>query len=110
MPFEAFDLENLNKERRASIAKSLRVINADELKKMGNEIFHYADDPWRDTFFKFIDENPGSTIHYGVTSDNVNVLYCRDKDKGLWFVPGTGMGPLQENGRKAMQEIITKGH
>jgi len=110
MPFEAFDLENLNKERRAAVAKSLRTISTEDLKKLGNEIFHFADDPWRDAFFKFIADNAGSTFHHAVTSDNVNVVYCRDKDKGMWFLPGSGMGPLQERGRKAMQDIITKGH
>jgi hypothetical protein len=109
MPFETFDLENLNKERRKAVAKTIRTINAEELKKMGNEIFHYADDPWREIFFNFIAENPGSTFHHAVTSDGYNVVYCRDKDKGMWFLPGSGMGPLQERGRKAMKEIIEGG-
>jgi hypothetical protein len=39
-------------------------------------------------------------------SDGVNIVYCRDKDKGIWFLPGSGMGPLQATGRKAMSEII----
>jgi hypothetical protein len=106
MPFETFDLENLNKERRKAIAKTIRTVNADELKKIGNEIFHYAEDPWRDAFFKFIEENPGATFHHAVTSDGVNLIYCRNKDKGMWFLPGSGMGPLQERGRKIMQEMI----
>jgi hypothetical protein len=41
-----------------------------------------------------------------VMSDGVNIVYCRDKDKGIWFLPGSGMGPLQATGRKAMSEII----
>lgn len=106
MPFETFDLENLNKERRKAIAKTIRTVNADELKKIGNEIFHFAEDPWRDAFFKFIEENPGATFHHAVTSDGVNLIYCRNKDKGMWFLPGSGMGPLQERGRKIMQEMI----
>jgi hypothetical protein len=110
MPFEMFDLENLNKERRKAVAKSIRIINGDELKKLGNEIFHYADDPWRETFFAFIAENPGATFHYAVTSDGYNVIYSRDKDKGMWFLPGSGMGPLQVRGREAMKAIIEGGH
>jgi hypothetical protein len=106
MPFETFDLESLNKERRKAIAKTIRTVSSEELKKIGNEIFHYAEDPWRDAFFKFIDENPGATFHHAVTSDGVNLIYCRNKDKGMWFLPGSGMGPLQERGRKIMQEMI----
>ena len=110
MLFEEFDLENLNKERRKALAKTIRPITPEELKKTGNEIFRYADDPWRETFFNFIAENPGSTFHHAVTSDGYNLIYCRDKDKGMWFLPGTGMGPLQERGRKQMKELIGGGH
>jgi hypothetical protein len=110
MPFEKFDLENLDKERRKAIAKSVRTISVEELKKIGEEIFPSADDPWRDAFFRFIAENSGTTFHYAVTSDGVHIVYCRDRDKGMWFLPGTGKGPLQAKGRKIMTEIIQGGH
>ena len=45
MPFEKFDLENLDKERRKAVANSIRTMNVEELKALGNEIFRYADDP-----------------------------------------------------------------
>ena len=35
MPFEKFDLENLDKERRKAIAKSIRTISTEELKELG---------------------------------------------------------------------------
>jgi hypothetical protein len=106
MAFEKFDLENLDKERRKALAKSVRTISVEELKALGEEIFRYADDPWRDTFFKFIADNRGSTFHHAIASDGVNIIYCRDQDKGMWFLPGSGMGPLQATGRKIMKEII----
>jgi hypothetical protein len=109
MPFEKFDLEALTKERRKAIAKSIRTVSTEELKKIGEEIFRYADDPWRDAFFRFIAENPGATFHHAVTSDNVNIVYCRDKDKGMWFLPGSGMGPLQVRGKQVMKEMIESG-
>jgi hypothetical protein len=109
MPFETFDLENLNKERRKAIAKSIRTISVEELKAMGQELFRYADDPWREAFFKFIAENSGATFHHAVTSDGVNILYCRDQDKGMWFLTGSGMGPLQATGRQIMKEMVAGG-
>jgi hypothetical protein len=48
----------------------------------------------------------GATFHHAVTSDGVNILYCRDQDKGMWFLPGSGMGPLQARGRQIMKEMI----
>jgi hypothetical protein len=109
MAFEKFDLESLDKERRKAIAKSLRTINVDELKRIGEEVFRYADDPWRESFFRFIAENSGATFHHATTSDGVNIVYCRDHDKGMWFLPGSGMGPLQATGRQIMKEIVAGG-
>jgi hypothetical protein len=109
MPFEKLDFENLDKERRKSIAKSIRTIGVEDLKAMGQELFRFADDPWRETFFNFIAENPGSTFHHAITSDGVNIVYCRDHDKGMWFLPGSGMGPLQATGRQMMKEMIAGG-
>jgi hypothetical protein len=77
---------------------------------MGDQIFHYADDPWREAYFKFIAEHGDCTVHHGVTSDAVNVLYCADRDVGMWFLPGSGMGPLPERARVAMKKIIEEHH
>jgi hypothetical protein len=106
MAFDKFDLEQLTKERRKAIRQSIRTVSTEELKKIGEEIFTTAGDPWRDAFFGFIAENPGATFHHAVTSDNVNIVYCRDKDKGMWFLPGSGMGPLQTHGKQVMKETI----
>src|SRR5215217_2395564 len=106
MAFDKFvDFETLTKERRAAIAKSIRSISTEELKQIGEKLFAYAGDPWRDGYYRFLAENPAGTYHHAVTHDGVNLLYCRDKDKGIWFLPGRGFGPLQETGRKAMKEL-----
>jgi hypothetical protein len=110
MPFEILDLENLDKQRRKALAKSIRTISVEELKKLGAELFRFADDPWHETFFRFIAENPGATFHHAVASDGVNIVYCRDQDKGMWFLPGSGMGPLQATGRQVMKDAISGGH
>src|SRR5262249_37354054 len=98
MPFEKFDLENLDKERRKALAPSMRTINVAELKAIGDQIFRYGDERWREALLKFIAENPGATFHHGVMSDGVNMVYWRDMDKGIWFLPGSGLGPLQASG------------
>src|SRR5438046_8651587 len=110
MPFEKFDLENLDKERSKAIDKSIRTINVEELKKLGEEIFRYADDPWRGTFFRFIAENAGATFHHAITSDGVNLLYCRDEDKGMRFLPASCMAPLQARGTRLMDERTAGTH
>jgi hypothetical protein len=103
---EEFDFEKLTKERRKSLAQTIRLISVAEMKTLGDELFKYVDDPWRDAYFRFIAENPGATFHHAVTSDGVHLLYCKDQDKGVWFLPGQGKGPLQATGRRAMKELI----
>ena len=107
MPFEKFeDSEAIDEERRKAIAKSIRTISVEELKKLGEEIFDEPDRPWRQTFLSLIAENPGGTFHHAVTSEGVIFLYSRDNDKGLWYLPGSGIGPLSEGGRQLMRKAI----
>ena len=111
MPFEKFeDAEAIDNERRKAIAKSIRIISVEELKKLGEEIFDSSDRPWRQTFLSLIEENPGGTFHHADAGEGVIFLYCRDVDKGLWYLPGSGIGPLSQGGRQMMKEAIAAGH
>ena len=70
MPFEKFeDTEAIDNERRKAIAKSIRIISVQELKKLGEEIFDSPDRPWRQTFLQLIEENPGGTFHHADAGD-----------------------------------------
>ena len=76
MPFEKFeDAEAIDNERRKAIAKSIRTISVEELKKLGEEIFDSPDRLWRQTFLSLVAENPGGTFHHAVTSEGVVFLY-----------------------------------
>ena len=110
MPFEKFDLETRDKERRKAIAKSIRVISVEELKKLGEEIFDEPDRPWRETFLQFIAEHPGATFYHASAGEGVVFIYSHDGDKGLWYLPGSGIGPLSVAGRQMMKEAIAAGH
>ena len=111
MPFEKFeDVEAIDNERRKAIAKSIRIISVEELTKLGEEIFDEPDRPWRQAFLSFIAEHPGGTFHHADAGGGVIFLYCRDQDKGLWYLPGSGIGPLSEGGRQLMKEAIAAGH
>ena len=109
MPFEKFeDAEAIDDERRKAIAKSIRIISVEELKKLGEEIFDSPDRPWRQTFLSVVTENPGATFYHASAGEGVIVLYSRDDDKGLWYLPGSGIGPLSEGGRQLMKEAIER--
>jgi hypothetical protein len=110
MPFDKFEgIDKIDDDRRNSVMKSIRTINLEELKKLAEEIFFSPDDPWRQTLLKLIAENPGATFYHADAGGGVMFLYSRDIDKGLWYLSGSGMGPLSARGRQMMKEAIEKG-
>lgn len=110
MPFDRFeDVGAIDQERRKAIARSIRIIGIEELKKLGEEIFDSPDRPWRQTFLEFIEQHPGASFHHASAGKGVIFIYYRDADKGLWYLPGSGLGPLSEGGRQLMKEAIAAG-
>ena len=111
MPFDKFeDADAIDNERRKAINNSVRIISVDELKKLGEEMFDDPDRPWRQTFLQFMAEHPGTTFHKASAGEGVVFVYSRDADRGLWYLPGSGLGPLSEGGRRLMKEAIAAGH
>jgi hypothetical protein len=109
MPFDKFeDIDKIDDARRKSVTKSIRIINVEELKKLAEEIFHSPDDPWKQTLLQLIAENPGATFYHADAGEGVMVLYSQDIDKGLWYLYGSGMGPLSAPARQLMKEAIGK--
>ena len=106
MPFDTINMEEITEGRRKAIAASIRTISVEELKALGEKLFPGVDHPWREKFFGFITENAGTTFYHAVTHDGVQITYCHDKNKGLWFVPGTGMGPMQTKGLSILKQIV----
>ena len=110
MPFDKFeDADAIDSDRRDAIAKSIRIISVEELKKLGEEMFDSPDRPWRETFFQFIAEHPSTTFYHADAGEGVIFVYSRDGDKGLWYLTGSGLGPLSEGGRRLMKEAIAAG-
>jgi hypothetical protein len=56
-------------------------------------------------FYEFLAENPGATFHHATTHDRVHVIYCGAGNKGMWFLPGSGMGPLETKGLAIMKQL-----
>jgi hypothetical protein len=106
MPFETINIEEINEARRKAIAASIRTISVEEVKTLGERLFPLVGDPWRDRFFDFIMENSGATFYHAATHDGVELVYCHGKEKGIWFMPGTGMGPMQPKGLAALKQIV----
>src|SRR5215467_13875855 len=110
MPFDKFeDVGDIDKERRNAILKSIQIISIEELKKLGQEMFDDPDRPWRETFLQFIAEHPGTNFYHASAGEGVIFVYSREGDKGLWYLHGSGLGPLSESGRQLMKKAIAAG-
>ena len=108
MPFDKFvDIKTLQKERWEAVHQSLREITREELKKVVNEsLSDFEGDPWQASFLRIIEENPQGSFYHAVTREGAIVLYCRDEDAGVWVLPGSGMGPLPDEGKHHAKEAI----
>jgi hypothetical protein len=102
------DINSLMEGRRKAVEKTIKPVSAEEIHPLIDKIFPYLDDPYRGRFVEFIDENAGCSYYHATTDDPVHILYCATKDKGIWFLPGSGIGILQERGLKMLKEIVAK--
>jgi len=103
---ENLNMEEITEARRKAVAASIRTISVEELKALGEQLFPLAGDPWRERYFAFLNENPGATFHHATTHDGVQIIYCNAGDKGIWFKPGIGMGPMQSKGRAVLKQVV----
>ena len=108
MPFETVNLDEITEARRKAVAASIRTISLEELKALGEQLFPIAADAWRERYFAFLEANTGSTFHHATAHDGVQFVYCLAKDKGIWFLPKSGLGPMQPRGRAILKQIIEK--
>jgi hypothetical protein len=99
-------MEEITETRRKALAASIRTISLEELRALGERLFPYVGDVWREQYFAFLDENPGATFHHATTHDGVQIVYCPAKNKGIWFKPGVGNGPMQPMGLAILKQIV----
>jgi hypothetical protein len=103
-------MDEITRERRQAIEDTIDTISIEELKALGEGLFPSIDNPWREKYFAFITENAGATFYHATTHDRIHVIYCHDKNTGMWFLPGSGMGPLQAKGLRILKEVVEGLH
>ena len=108
MPFDKLKYpEELWKERRQSVHDSLSTITVDELRKIVKKHEdEFAGNPSRDEFLRLIEEHPQASFYTAVPQKDVVVYYCRDAQFGVWVLAGSGIGPLDADGKCLMKEAI----
>lgn len=108
MPSDTASFAEITDARRRSIAATIRTISTEEVKALGEGLFPYLDHPWREKFFDFLDTHADAIYHHALTDDGYHILYCQSQNRGIWFTPGSGVGPLQEKGLAALAEILAE--
>ena len=106
---ENLDIESIMSDRRHAVEESIREVSVAELQALGTKLFPDVTHPWLGKYHSFLEENQGSIFYHGTTNERIHVVYCRSKEKGIWFIPGVGIGILQEQGLKVMREIVDAG-
>jgi hypothetical protein len=77
-----------------------------DLRQLVNELSGFEGDPWRENLVHVIEAHPEASFYRAVTQEGVIVLYCPGENTGVWFLPGSGMGPLPEEAKRHMKEAI----
>jgi hypothetical protein len=110
MATENLNMDEITDARRKAIAESIETISVEKLKALGDELFPNFDHPWREKFLGFVSENADATFHHATTQDRVHIIYCNAREKGIWFLPGSGVGPLQPKGLNILKQIVEVSH
>jgi hypothetical protein len=98
--------EQLTESRRQSIKKTIRVMSVEELKEFANRMFKTVSDPWYDKYLTFVGENAGSKMYYAKTADRFEVIYCPDKNAGIWVFEELGKGRLRGENLELLKKIV----
>ena len=107
MPFDKFvDRQTVSEERRKAIQGSLETMSLVDLQQIVKELSDFEGDPRRENFLDVIEAHPEASFYRAVTQEGAIIFYCPGDDTGLWFLPGSGMGPLPEEAKRHMKEAM----
>ena len=108
MPFDKYvDIEIVKQERRNAVQQSVQSLTIEEVKVFVNDhLSNFEGDPWRESFLRLMDKHPQGSFCGAATKEGIIVLYSRDENTGIWVLPGCGMGPLPEEGKRDVKEAI----
>ena len=107
---QILNIEQIMQDRRKAVEKSIQRISLQELRTLVTTLFPIESHPWNQAFRTFLNESAGDTFYQATTDDNIHIVYCSTKEKGLWYIPEKGVGILQSRGLKIMKEVAAASH
>lgn len=106
MEHETFDIKEIMESRRHDAEESLRTISVVELKALTDALFPDVTHPWLERFSEVVSDPASGTFYQAIVDERVHVLYCHDKNIGMWFIEGIGKGPLQPAQLEIMRKMV----
>lgn len=100
------NLEEILAARREVVKRTIRPIDAAEAAAIGEAVFVFPDDPWRDQFFTYLAENPDAEIFHAEVPEGGQLIYSHTNHRGIWFIPGKGKGIIQPKALEFLAEIV----
>jgi len=100
--------DNTVELRKAAVRETIRPVSIDELKNLGEELFPVVSDPWYERFHSFLKDHAREKFYRAEIGSETKVVYCRDANRGMWFVPGFAMGFMRPRALAAFAEIVDK--
>jgi hypothetical protein len=97
---------NTLENRRLMVRKTIRPATVEELRQLGAGMFPLATDPWAERFSTFLAEHAGDSFYLAKSPEGAHIAYCRNANKGIWFLPGSGVGIIQPRGVEVLAEIV----
>jgi hypothetical protein len=99
-------LHEITEARLKAIESSIEPISTEQLKQLVEGLFSYPDHPWQAKISGFIAENNDATFYHAKAGPQLHVLYCPEKERGIWFLLGRAMGPIQPGTLAALKKMV----
>lgn len=106
---ETYDLEAVITKRREAVTKTLRRVDAQEVRAFFDELFHERKShPWFKVFHDFVDEHAADTFLRAEPEEGTTVIYHPGAHTGMWCHRGEkleGLGRLHGRGLEAIKSL-----
>jgi hypothetical protein len=103
--------EEIQQHRLDAIRHTIHPVTVEELGKLGEQRFEVATDPWYERYQEFLKDHPTSSYYMArffepEAEEHVELIYCKESNRGIWFLPGKGMGVVQPDELAELEKIV----
>lgn len=103
---ENLDYGSFIESNRKAVEKSIRPMTRDEVNSLMASFFPDTSHPWSASFREFVERNATDAFYHADALDHVQIVYCRAREKGVWFIPNCALGILDGVPLKVMKEVV----